>query len=82
VCNIIESLYKRIIIIYMTKNIGTTDRIIRVIIALVLFFLVGIFENKIIQVFVLIASLLTLFTVVTGWCGLYRVFGINTCKIK
>ena len=68
--------------VYMTKNIGTGDRIIRVIVALVLFFSISFFGNKIIQWVLLILSIVSLGTAIIGWCGLYKVFGINTCKIQ
>ena len=61
----------------MEKNVGTLDRIIRIVIALAIFGAGFYFKSW----FGLI-GLIPLFTGVVGWCGLYVPFGINTCKIK
>ena len=61
----------------MKCNIGTTDRIIRVIIGLIVIAL-GCYLSS----WWGIIGLLPILTSVTGWCGLYTLFGISTCKIK
>ncbi len=82
-------LYKKIaplifytIIIYMKKhihkNIGTVDRIIRSIIAIILFVSIGFVEPLALQWVFFIFSILLFFTVTTSWCGLYTLFKINT----
>jgi hypothetical protein len=63
---------------YLYPNIGKTDRVIRVIIAVALFISVGLVEDIILQRVLFVLSIITLFTVVTGWCGLYSLFKIST----
>ncbi|WP_298494328.1 DUF2892 domain-containing protein [uncultured Maritimibacter sp.] len=63
-------------------NESTTDRIIRAIVgvaALVVFFLN---QGTTLGWIALVVAALALFTAAVGWCALYSVFGINTCKVK
>jgi hypothetical protein len=67
----------------MKTNIGTTDRIIRVIIAAILAILY--FTNVVtgtLGIVFLVGAIVLLLTTLTGFCGLYKPFGINTCKVK
>lgn len=61
----------------MVKNVGTVDRIVRIVIGLVILGAGFYFKSW----FGLI-GLILLFTGFIGWCGLYVPFGINTCKVK
>jgi len=66
----------------MKINEGTTDRIIRVIIgslALVagFFWLAGTA-----QIVAYVIGVIALVTGLVGFCGLYAIFGVSTCKIK
>ena len=61
----------------MNKNIGTADSVIRIIIGLVIIAL-GIYYKS---CWALVA-IIPLGTAVIGFCGLYTLFGINTCKRK
>lgn len=61
----------------MKQNIGTVDRLIRVIIGLVIITAGLYFES-----WWGLVGLLPIFTALIGWCGLYKVLGISTCKIK
>lgn len=67
----------------MKKNVGTTDAVIRVIIAIVIavLYLAGMIKGTLAIVLGIIALLL-LITGLIGWCGIYTVFKINTCKCK
>ncbi len=67
----------------MKTNIGTTDRIIRVIIAaiLVILYFTNVATGTLGIVF-LVGAIVLLITTLTGFCGLYKPFGINTCKVK
>jgi len=61
----------------MKCNIGTTDRIVRAVIGLIVIavgYCLGSWWG--------IIGLLPIFTAATGWCGPYALFGISTCKIK
>jgi len=62
----------------MKQNVGTVDRIIRLVLGLVLIILAIYWKCW----FCGIVGAIVLLTAVLGWCGLYRVLGINTCKIK
>ena len=61
----------------MKQNIGTVDRLIRVILGLVIITAGLYFES-----WWGLVGLLPIFTALIGWCGLYKVLGISTCKIK
>jgi len=61
----------------MKCNIGTTDRIVRVIIGLIV-----IAGGYYLSSWWGVIGLLPIFTSATGWCGLYTLFGISTCKTK
>ncbi len=61
----------------MKSNIGKTDRIIRVLIGLIVI-AVGVYLKS----WWGAIGLVPILTAATGWCGLYTLFGISTCKIK
>lgn len=67
----------------MKKNLSNLDRIIRLVIfivTIILFFtktLTGVLGIT----FLIIGAILALTTIVS-FCPIYRLFGINTCKIK
>jgi len=62
----------------MKTNVGTTDRIIRLIIGIILV-TIGILLKSWVIVLV---GVLALLTGIVGWCGLYIPFGINTHRTK
>ena len=67
----------------MKKNMGTTDKIIRLIVAIV--FAVLYFTNTVTGAFGLILVVLGAVFVLTSlvsFCPLYLPFGINTCSTK
>jgi hypothetical protein len=59
----------------MTKNVGKTDKIIRIIVGLLLILIYFINSNLIVG----ILGLLIIITGFTGVCWAYKIFGINTC---
>ena len=61
----------------MKCNIGKTDRIIRVLIGLIVV-AVGVYLKS----WWGAIGLVPLFTAAIGWCGLYTLFGMSTCKAK
>lgn len=61
----------------MNANIGSADKIIRLVMALALFSLFFILPGD--QKWFGLAGLVPLLTGLMGWCPLYKVFGINTC---
>lgn len=58
------------------KNIGSTDRIIRIVIGIILISLVFIGPQTLWGWI----GLIPLATGLLGWCGLYTLLGINTSK--
>lgn len=60
----------------MKKNIGKTDRIIRLILGIVIIALGVIYKS-----WWGILGVVSIFTAVTSFCGLYTLLGINTCRI-
>ena len=67
----------------MTQNENTTDRIISIIIALAALagsIMIGI--TTIVGVILLIVAVVMVATAAVGFCPLYRLFGISTCKVS
>lgn len=63
----------------MQANVGSTDRIIRIVLGLVLvalFFVVAAPWKYV----ALVAGLVAIATGLFRFCGLYRLLGINTCR--
>jgi len=67
----------------MKKNVGNTDKIIRLIIAAILavLYFSGTVTGTIGIVMAIVAGVLVMTTIVS-FCGLYTILGINTCKVK
>jgi hypothetical protein len=59
------------------QNEGTTDRIIRVVIAFVIFGIAAYFKS-----WWGLIGIIPLATAAMGWCGLYAIFGMSTCPMK
>lgn len=67
----------------MKKNMGMTDKIIRIIVAAVIAILF--FTNVIngtLGIVLLVLAGIFLLTSFISFCPLYAPFGINTCKVK
>lgn len=62
---------------------GSADRIIRLIIAaiIVVLYFTNVLTGTLGIVLLVFAGILAI-TTLTGFCGLYTLFGINTCAIK
>lgn len=67
----------------MKQNVGNTDKGARVIFAAVIAILyyMDIIEGTLAYVLMAVAIIL-LVTSLLNFCPLYKIFGINTCKIK
>lgn len=67
----------------MNKNMGTADRIIRVIIAAIiaLLYFTGITQGTLGVILLVLAGVFVL-TSIISFCPLYAPFGISTCKSK
>jgi uncharacterized membrane protein HdeD (DUF308 family) len=67
----------------MKKNMGTADRLIRIVIAAIISFLnYNETLTGTIGIVSLIVAAALLITSFFSFCGLYTLFGINTCKVK
>ncbi len=67
----------------MKKNMGSADKLIRVLIAVViavLYYLEMI--NGTLAIVLLAFSLIFLLTSLVSFCPIYTIFGINSCKKK
>jgi len=65
----------------MLRNIGTPDRIIRIVIAVIFTIL---YATEILSgqwgIAILVIAVVMLLTAGVGFCPLYSLFGVNTCK--
>ncbi|AKP50991.1 YgaP family membrane protein [Cyclobacterium amurskyense] len=67
----------------MTKNMGSADRIVRTLIAIVAIYLY--FSGTVtgvVGVILIVISAIFLLTSLISFCPLYRIFGLKTCKTK
>lgn len=67
----------------MTANVGTTDKVTRLVLALaavVVAFVTGV--SSILGVVLLVVAAVLAVTAVTGFCPLYRVLGMSTCPVR
>ncbi|MCK0108879.1 DUF2892 domain-containing protein [Flavobacteriaceae bacterium S0825] len=67
----------------MKRNMGNADKGIRIIaaIAIALLYYFNVIEGTLAYVLMAVAVIFLL-TSLINFCPLYKVFGINTCKIK
>jgi hypothetical protein len=64
------------------KNIGTTDRIIRLMIGIVAFIGALFAESVLIAGVLALLGLFCLFQALTSWCLFYMLIGKRTCPIE
>ena len=64
----------------MTHNTGNADRIARVVLAIV-FAVLGIAVGGTLGIVFFVLAAVMLVTAAVGFCPLYRLVGINTCKV-
>jgi len=60
------------------KNVGSTDKIIRIIIGILLISLIFFLNGNI--RFIGLLGIIPIVTALTGFCPLYKIFNINTNK--
>ncbi|WP_350289228.1 DUF2892 domain-containing protein [uncultured Croceitalea sp.] len=67
----------------MKKNMGNTDRMIRIIAALAVIglYYFNVLEGTIAYVLLALSGIFAL-TSFISFCPLYSIFGLNTCKVK
>jgi hypothetical protein len=66
----------------ITPNEGPVDRILRVIVGIALLGGSYLFATGLLQTVLFILGAALILTGAIGFCGLYALFGINTCPIK
>lgn len=64
----------------MTKNVGTVDRVLRILLGLVLLSLLFALEGG--ARWLGLIGLVPLLTGFAGSCPAYRLFGIRTCRLE
>jgi hypothetical protein len=67
----------------MNANVGSTDKIVRVVLALaaaVLAFVTGI--GSAMGIVLLVVGVVLAATALTGFCPIYRVLGVSTCPVR
>jgi hypothetical protein len=64
----------------MKRNVGTVDRVIRIVAGLALISLIFVVEGN--ARWWGLVGLLPLATGLAGWCALYLPFGIDTCHAR
>ncbi len=64
----------------MKANVGSLDKVIRVIIALALFSLFFVLEGS--WRYLAVVGFVPLLTALVSWCPLYMLFGLNTCSVE
>ena len=62
------------------RNESKVDRLIRFVLGLALLFVGNTYFTGTTQVILYVLSVVALFTSITGYCLLYKIFGINTNK--
>jgi hypothetical protein len=70
----------------MTANLGTIDRVVRIILGIVLLAApfvsgMGLFESGLATAISVILGVVMLVTSSMKFCPLYRIFGIRTCSL-
>ncbi len=62
----------------MKKNVGKIDQAVRYIVAIILIVLAVIFQG--VWYWLLVPAVILGFTASVSFCGIYKIFGIDTCK--
>jgi hypothetical protein len=68
----------------MKNNVGSTDKIVRLVLAVAIgyFSFTTNFETKLVQNILVVVSVILLITPIIGFCPIYKFFKINTCKLR
>jgi UPF0716 family protein affecting phage T7 exclusion len=67
----------------MLNNVGTIDRLIRLILASALFYFgLFVYSSSALGIGLTIAGTVLVITALAGSCLLYRLLGINTCNLQ
>ena len=66
----------------MEKNIGKIDRIVRFIIGILLFYLAFTTDNNLLIIVFTVFATISIYESYIGFCGIYKLFKINTTGSK
>jgi hypothetical protein len=67
----------------MTANVGTADRVVRVVLAVVAAIVgVSVGAGSVLGLILLVVAAVLLVTAAVGFCPLYRLVGLSTAKAK
>lgn len=64
----------------MQKNVGSADKIVRIVLGLGLLSLLFLLEAP--MKYLGLIGIVPLLTALMGWCPLYTLLGMNTCRVK
>jgi len=64
----------------MDHNVGTADRIIRIVLGIALLSLVFVLETK--ARWLGLIGIIPVMTALMGWCPLYTLLGVRTCPLE
>jgi hypothetical protein len=64
----------------MQKNVGSADKIVRIVLGLGLLGLLFVLEAP--MKYLGLIGIVPLLTSLMGWCPLYTLLGVNTCRVK
>ena len=71
------------ILVYMKKNIGTFDRIIRLGLGVILIAVALVWVSILwIKVVVILLALFCFYEALASWCLFYQLIGRNTCPVE
>lgn len=62
----------------MEKNVGSTDKVVRIVVGLAILSLLFVLEGP--NRWLGLIGLAPILTAVVGWCPAYSLFGMSTCK--
>ncbi|MEN8927912.1 MAG: DUF2892 domain-containing protein [Flavobacteriales bacterium] len=67
----------------MKKNMGTLDKSVRTIIGAIIavLFFTGVIKGNVALVLLIVAIIFSV-TSLINFCPLYKIIGVNTCKVK
>lgn len=66
----------------MKKNIGTADRLVRLILAIIIGVVILFVNSIILKIMLAVFAIFVLYEALVGWCALYAILGKNTCPVK
>ena len=66
----------------MKKNIGTFDRVLRLVLGILFFIGILFVDNLILKIILGIVGLFCFYEALVGWCAFYALIGRRTCPIE